>query len=61
LCVLAPLSAAVIVLHNLADPINASQFGSFGWLWNIAHQSGLIRVGGVTIIVAYPLGALVPE
>src|SRR6266481_3078911 len=36
--VLAPLSIAVIALHNLADGVQASQFGSAAWVWNILHQ-----------------------
>lgn len=52
---LAALSVAVIVLHNLADPIQASQFGGAAWLWNILHRQGVFRVGGATVLAAYPL------
>ena len=34
--VLAPFSIAVIALHNLADSVNAGQFGGFAWMWNVA-------------------------
>jgi uncharacterized membrane protein len=53
--VLAPLSIAVIALHNLADGVQASQFGSAAWVWNILHQPGLLNVHGASVVVAYPL------
>ena len=53
--VLAPLSIAMIALHNLADPINAGQFGAFNWVWNFLHQSGMLPVDGAVVIVAYPV------
>lgn len=53
--VLAALSVAVIALHNLADGIAATQFGSAAWLWNILHQPGIFRVGEAIVLVAYPL------
>jgi uncharacterized membrane protein len=49
------LSVAWIALHNLADPINAAQFGSHAWIWNILHQPGEFRLGGIQFLVAYPL------
>ncbi|MEO8596323.1 MAG: heparan-alpha-glucosaminide N-acetyltransferase domain-containing protein [Candidatus Solibacter sp.] len=48
-------SLAVIVLHNLADPIRAASFGSYAWVWNILHQAGFIQAGPVPVIAAYPL------
>jgi uncharacterized membrane protein len=53
--VLAVFSLAVIALHNLADPIDASQFGSAAWLWNCLHQLGVFHVGGIGVLVSYPL------
>lgn len=53
--VLAVLSIAVIALHNLADPVTASQFGSAAWVWNVVHQLGIFRVGGALVLVSYPL------
>ena len=53
--ILAPLSIAVIALHNLADPIPAAQFGPAAWLWNVLHQPGLIRLGSALIIPGYAL------
>jgi uncharacterized membrane protein len=52
---LAPLSIAAIILHNLTDTITAAQFGSAAWLWNLLHQPGAFSAGGVTVLVAYPL------
>lgn len=48
-------SIVVIALHNLADPIPASQFGAAAWLWNILHQTGVLNVGGAPVLTAYPL------
>ena len=53
--VLAPLSLAVIALHNLLDPIRARQLGPLAFVWNILHQPGAFLVGGTPVIVAYPL------
>ena len=53
--VLAPLSLAVIALHNLLDPITARQLGPLAFVWNILHQPGAFFVGGTPVIVAYPL------
>lgn len=52
---LAILSVATIVLHNLADPITAAQFGSAAWVWNILHQPGVFTAGGIPFLSAYPL------
>lgn len=52
---LAPLSLAVIALHNLTDKISATQFGPYGWIWNLLHQPGVFPVGGALTLVAYPL------
>jgi uncharacterized membrane protein len=53
--VLAVFSLLVIVLHNLADSVNAAQFGSAAWVWNVLHQNGLIVKHGIMFVVAYPL------
>lgn len=52
---LAGLSAALILLHNLLDGIQAKQFGSAGWVWVVLHQIGTIPIGGHVILVAYSL------
>jgi uncharacterized membrane protein len=48
-------SIGVILLHNLADGVPASVFGSAGWIWNVLHQPGLLQPGGVAVLTAYPL------
>jgi len=52
---LAILSILVIALHNLTDSVTASQFGAAAWVWNVLHQPGVFRVGGIPVLVAYPL------
>lgn len=53
--VLAAVSIAVIVLHNLADGVAAARFGGAAWVWNVLHQPGVIAVGGVVVVPAYSL------
>jgi len=53
--VLAALSVATIVLHNLLDGLRPEQFGAFSWLWKILHQQGVMMAGSVPMISAYPL------
>ena len=52
---LASVSLAIIGLHNLADGIPASRFGAFEPAWMLLHQQGLVMLGGVPFVVAYPL------
>ena len=56
---LAGFSAAVILLHNLLDSVQASSFGAYGWLWNLLHQPGAFKVDGFIVAVGYPLLPLV--
>jgi uncharacterized membrane protein len=49
------VSLAMIVLHNLADPVAAARFGAFAWAWQILHQQSVITTGGPAVVVAYPL------
>ncbi|HEY2806700.1 MAG TPA: heparan-alpha-glucosaminide N-acetyltransferase domain-containing protein [Gemmatimonadales bacterium] len=53
--VLAAVSVATIALHNILDRFSAAQFGSYAWIWNLLHQSGVFTVGGTVVLVAYPL------
>jgi len=53
--VLAAGSIAIIALHNLADPIQASRFGAAAGVWNFLHQPGVFRVGGVSVRIGYPV------
>jgi uncharacterized membrane protein len=52
---LAALSLGVIVLHNLADGVQAASLGSAAWLWNVLHQPGAIAAGHRVVVVGYPL------
>ncbi|MGA7412932.1 MAG: heparan-alpha-glucosaminide N-acetyltransferase domain-containing protein [Bryobacteraceae bacterium] len=52
---LATISCALILFHNLADGITAASFGEAAWVWNVLHQPGLLKLGGIAIAVAYPL------
>jgi uncharacterized membrane protein len=52
---LAVFSILVIALHNFADQVSASQFGSGAWVWNVLHQPGIFNAGGALVLVAYPL------
>ena len=53
--VLAAASVAVIVLHNAFDGIQASRFGALSGVWNLLHQQGVVILGGIPFVVAYPL------
>ena len=52
---LAILSIAVIALHNTLDGIQATQFGSLAWIWNLAHQLGVFKAGEIPVLASYPL------
>jgi uncharacterized membrane protein len=52
---LAVLSVGVLCLHNLLDPVRARTFGPLAWLWTLLHQPGAIPVGGVIVVVGYPI------
>jgi uncharacterized membrane protein len=53
--VLAAVSLALISLHNLLDGIQAAQFGSLAGLWQILHAQGFFTLGGIPIVVGYPI------
>ena len=53
--VLAVVSVGMIVGHNLLDRVQAAQFGSHAWVWNVLHQTGVFKVGSVLVLLAYPL------
>jgi uncharacterized membrane protein len=52
---LAALSVMVMVFHNCLDGIDAAQFGSFAWLWDLLHQPGPISVAGRQVLMPYTL------
>src|SRR5262249_17618794 len=39
---IAAMGAALMFLHNLADPIKPAQFGHLAWLWTLLHVPGRI-------------------
>jgi uncharacterized membrane protein len=50
--------AAIVVCHNLLDPIQASSFGDRANLWKLFHESGMLKYHGQTIGLAfYPVFA----
>ncbi len=52
----AAVGVAIIVLHNLLDPLIPEQFGALAWGWQVLHEGGPIRWGaGNVFYVAYPL------
>jgi uncharacterized membrane protein len=57
-----PLAAILVVglgiigLHNFFDPLSASDFGRFGWLWVILHSAATIPLGtDHQLTVSFPL------
>jgi uncharacterized membrane protein len=48
-------SVAAIALHNCLDGIGAARFGYAGWLWNMIHQPGVVRLAGRPVLVSYTL------
>jgi uncharacterized membrane protein len=49
------VAAAILLLHNLLDPIQARQLGGLGWLWTILHAPGAIVTGGPVFVAGYPV------
>ncbi len=50
------LSLLMIAGHNLFDGVEAGDWGSFGWLWIILHQPGMLTLGeNAGFFVLYPL------
>ena len=50
---LTALSLLVIALHNCLDRVNAAQFGSAAWAWNLLHQPGVVMFAGRPVLVTY--------
>lgn len=54
------VAVAVILCHDLLDPIRPEQVGAWSWLWGILHARGDIELpGGVKLFVLFPLIPLV--
>lgn len=49
------IGIAIIVGHNLLDPITTQQLGSYSVLWQFLHEGGLLMMGKQPIgVIAYP-------
>lgn len=54
------VAVAVILCHDLLDPVRPEQVGAWSWLWGILHARGDIELpGGVKLFVLFPLIPLV--
>lgn len=49
------ISVIAILFHPLLDPVQASDLGAAGALWNIVHQVGAFGVNGAIVATPYPL------
>ena len=49
------LVAFLLLGHNAFDGIEPQIFGSFAYLWNLAHVPDTITIAGIEIRVVYPL------
>jgi len=48
------ITAIIILGHNALDMVSAEYFGSFAWVWMLAHQPGDFLIGDITVRVIYP-------
>jgi uncharacterized membrane protein len=53
--VVAGIGLVIALGHNLLDPYDRGSFGAFEPLWNVLHERGMIRSGGRSIFVSYPV------
>lgn len=49
------IGVAVVVGHNLLDPIRPADLGGLAPLWNLLHDPGVFVVGGLPILAGYPV------
>ena len=50
------IAGAMVLGHNLADGISATEAGGWGWLWTVLHQPGPIEITtGAVLFIVYPL------
>ena len=49
------IGVAVVVGHNLLDPIRATDLGGFAPLWNLLHDPGVFVVGRLPVVFGYPV------
>lgn len=46
---------AVVLLHDLADPVRPDALGRLAWLWSLLHAKGGIAIGSWHSFVLFPL------
>jgi len=44
---------AVVLFHNLLDPVQAADFGAWAPLWNLLHAPGVFMVAGLPVVTGY--------
>ena len=49
------LGIAVIVLHNLLDPIQARDLGLLAPAWTVLHEPGVFTMAGLPVLAGYPV------
>jgi uncharacterized membrane protein len=47
------IGAAIVLLHNLLDPISAERFGRFADLWRLIHDPGFVTYHGHPVVFAF--------
>jgi uncharacterized membrane protein len=47
--------AAVVLGHNLLDPLQPADFGAWAPLWNLVHDQGAFRAAGRLVVSGYPV------
>jgi uncharacterized membrane protein len=53
--VVAGVGVCVALGHNLLDPFDRGTFGSLEPLWNVLHERAMVKLGGRSIFVSYPI------
>jgi uncharacterized membrane protein len=53
--VVGSIGVAVVVGHNLLDPIGPADLGGLAPLWNLLHDPGVFMVGGLPVLAGYPV------
>lgn len=53
--VLAVLSVAVILLHNLLDAVKSASLGAWAPVWKLLHVTSVFPMFGLLLIISYPL------
>jgi uncharacterized membrane protein len=53
--VVGALGLAIVLLHNLLDPLSPRDFGALAPVWNLLHDPGVFFVAGVPVVWGYPV------